>query len=149
MKFDWVRQLGVTAAYCCPWFCYTCTWVAFLVPYIVGRIYWCGGKKGAFCVEPLAVIPPPLLPPLYFPLFISVTSACYLRGVGAHGWVVRFCQALMQSPAWSWLPMQLLTKFTATIIVVVSSNNCLQLKMRAYQTEREAYKFQWMYKLIE
>ena len=89
-KSDWVTQLGVTAAYCCPWFCYTCTWVAFLVPYIVERIYWCGGKKGAFCVEPLAVIRPPLLSPLYFSLFISVTSACY-QGCGG-SWLS--CQVL-------------------------------------------------------
>ena len=34
--------------------------------------------------------------PLYFPLFISV--------IGAHGWVVRFCQPSMQSPSWSSLP---------------------------------------------
>ena len=26
-------------------------------------------------------------------------------GMGAHGWVVRFCQPSVQSPSWSWLPI--------------------------------------------
>ena len=30
-------------------------------------------------------------------------GACLLGGVGAHGWVVRFYQPLVQSPYWSWL----------------------------------------------
>ena len=60
-------------------------------------------EERAFCVENLAVF---FLPPfpLYFPLFISVTGACLIEGVGAHGWFVRFCQPSVQSPSWSWLP---------------------------------------------
>ena len=61
-------------------------------------------EEGAICVEHLAVLIPPFLT-LCFPLCISVTSACVLRGVGAHGWVVRFCQPSVQSPSWSWLPI--------------------------------------------
>ena len=45
----------------------------------------------------------PSLPTIYFPLFITVTGACHLGDVGAHGWVVRFCQSSVQSPSWSWL----------------------------------------------
>ena len=45
-----------------------------------------------------------LPPPLYFPLFISVTGACLLEGVGAHGWFARFCQQSVQTPSWCWLP---------------------------------------------
>ena len=43
--------------------------------------------------------------PLYFPLFISVTGACLLEGVGVHGWFVRLFKALVQSPSWNWLPI--------------------------------------------
>ena len=46
----------------------------------------------------------PPFPTLCFPLCISVTGACLIKGVGAHGWVVRFCQPSVQSPSWSWLP---------------------------------------------
>ena len=52
--------------YCCQWFCYTCTCVRFLVLWVVQLIYQCGGKKEHS----------------YFPLFISVTGACLLGGVG-------------------------------------------------------------------
>ena len=31
------------------------------------------------------------------PLFISVMGSCLLRGVGTHGWVVRFCQPSVYS----------------------------------------------------
>ena len=48
-------------------------------------------EVGVLCVERLAVFVPSL-PPLCFPLCISVTGACLLVGVGADGWVVRFCQ---------------------------------------------------------
>ena len=61
-------------------------------------------EVGVLCFERLAVFVPSL-PPLCFPLYISVTGACLLVGVGAHGWVVRFCQPLVQSPSWSWLPI--------------------------------------------
>ena len=43
-------------------------------------------------------------PPPYFLLFISIMGACLCGGVGAHGWIVRFCQPLVQFPSWSWLP---------------------------------------------
>ena len=43
-------------------------------------------------------------PPPYFLLFISMMGACLRGGVGAHGWIVRFCQPLVQFPSWSWLP---------------------------------------------
>ena len=60
-------------------------------------------EEGAFCVARLAVfpsLPHPLPPtPLNFPLFISVAGACLLGGMGAHGWVVRFCQPSVQSPS--------------------------------------------------
>ena len=61
-------------------------------------------EVGVLCVERSAVFVPSLLT-LCFPLCISVTGACLLAGVGAHGWVVRFCQPLVQSPSWSWLPI--------------------------------------------
>ena len=56
-------------------------------------------EEEALCVERLG----PSSPPMYLPLIISVTSACLLRGVGAHGWVVSFCQRSVQSSSWSWL----------------------------------------------
>ena len=46
----------------------------------------------------------PPFPTLCYPLCISVMGACLIKGVGAHGWVVRFCQPSVQSPPWSWLP---------------------------------------------
>ena len=61
-------------------------------------------EVGALCFERLVVFVASL-PPLCFPLYISVTGACLLVGVGAHGWVVRFCQPSVQSPSWSWLPI--------------------------------------------
>ena len=61
-------------------------------------------EVGVLCVERLAVFVPSL-PTLCFPLCISVTGACLLAGMGAHGWVVRFCQPLVQSPSLSWLPI--------------------------------------------
>ena len=52
-------------------------------------------EEGVVCVGDLLA---PTSFRLYFPLFvivagacISVMGACLLRGVGAHGWVVRFC----------------------------------------------------------
>ena len=59
-------------------------------------------EVGALCVECLAVFVSSLPHP--FPLCISVTGACLIKGVGAHGWVVRFCQPSVRSPSWSWLP---------------------------------------------
>ena len=47
----------------------------------------------------------PPFPTLCFPLCISVMGACLLGGVGAHGWVARFCQPSVQSLSWSWLPI--------------------------------------------
>ena len=44
-------------------------------------------------------------PPFAFHCVIGVTDACLIQGVGAHGWVVRFCQPSVQSPSWSWLPI--------------------------------------------
>ena len=57
-------------------------------------------EEGAFCVKDS---PPPSH--LYFPLFTSVMGACRVKGMGAHGWFVRFCQLSVQSPSWSWLPI--------------------------------------------
>ena len=70
-------------------------WSAYL------SVWW---EVGALCVERLAVFVPSL-PPLCFPLYISVTGACLLMGVGAHDWVIRFCQPWVQSLSWSWLPI--------------------------------------------
>ena len=63
-----------------------------------------GREVGALCVERLAVFVPSLPHPL-LSLCISVTGACLIKGMGAHGWVVRFCQPSVQSPSWSWLPI--------------------------------------------
>ena len=51
-------------------------------------------EEGALCVESLSFFPslPPPPPLYYFPLSISVTGACLLEGVGAHGWLA--CQVL-------------------------------------------------------
>ena len=52
-------------------------------------------------MERLAVLFPP------FPLLSTVyqCDGCFLKGVGAHGWFVRFCQPSVRSPSWSWLPI--------------------------------------------
>ena len=44
-------------------------------------------------------------PPLFSTVYqhINVMGACLLWGVGAHGWVVRFCQPTVPYPSWSWL----------------------------------------------
>ena len=68
-------------------------------------------EVGALCVERLAVFVPSLPP---HPLLATVyqCDGCLfffffflLGGVGAHGWVVRFCQPSVQSPSWSRLPI--------------------------------------------
>ena len=87
-----------TRSHCCQWFRYICTWVRFLLLLVVVLIHWCGRKK-----EHLALFSLPS--PLYFPLLISVMSACPHGGVRAYGCVVRFCQPSVQSPSWSWLPI--------------------------------------------
>ena len=47
----------------------------------------------------------PTFPTFRVPLCISVMGARLLRGVGAHASVVRFCQPLVYSRCWSWLPI--------------------------------------------
>ena len=37
--------------------------------------------------------------------FCCVMGACLIKGVGAHGWVVRFWQPSVWFPSWSWLPI--------------------------------------------
>ena len=73
----------------------------FHVLWAAALTYHCGGSRSITCgaFSGFCSLPPPLC----FPLCISVTGACLLVGVGAHGWVVRFCQPSMQSPSWSWL----------------------------------------------
>ena len=51
-------------------------------------------EVGAFCVECLEFPPPP-------PPFLLSTVYQFLCCVGAHGWVVKFCQPWVQSPSWS------------------------------------------------
>ena len=61
--------------------------------WVVELIYLRGGKREHFVWSMKQLLPSPL--PLYFstvPLFIRV-------GVGAHDWVVKFCQPAVQSPS--------------------------------------------------
>ena len=58
----------------------------FLVHWVVELIYRC--CRGILSCALSDIFPLPLS--LYFPLFISVMGTCFLRGVGAHGWVVKF-----------------------------------------------------------
>ena len=39
------------------------------------------------------------VPCFCFPLCISLIGACLFGGLGAHSWVVRSCQPLVQSPS--------------------------------------------------
>ena len=67
----------------------------------------------ALCVERLAIF----VPSLPHPLLSTVTGACLLfhcdgclsmwrvLSSQGHGWVVRFCQPLVRSLSWSWLPI--------------------------------------------
>ena len=61
-------------------------------------------EEGALCVERLVVFHLPSLTPL-FSILSNVKGAWLLGDGEAHGWVVRFCQPLVQSPFWSWLPI--------------------------------------------
>ena len=55
------------------------------------------GAFSSFC----SLSPHPLLSTVY------QCDGClfFSGGVGAHGWVVRFCQPSVKSPSWSWLPI--------------------------------------------
>ena len=72
----------------------------------ISRALGCGAylsvrwEVGALCVEHLAGFCSLPSPPFCFPLCISVMGACLIKGMGAHGWVVRFCQPSVQSPSW-------------------------------------------------
>ena len=61
-------------------------------------------EEGALCVERLEVLFPPSPPSAFHCVSVSQVPV-FLMGVGAHGWVVRFCQPSVQSPSWSWLPI--------------------------------------------
>ena len=37
---------------------------------------------------------------------LSKPRRSFSLGVGAHSWFVRFCQPSVQSPSWSWLPIE-------------------------------------------
>lgn len=58
---------------------------------VAGRSIFCGAFSNF-----------PLPPTLYFPLLISATGTCLCICMGTHGWLVRFCQTLVQTPSWSW-----------------------------------------------
>jgi len=64
-------------------------------------VWW---EEGALCVERLADFVPSRPHPL-----LSTVCQCdgclSSWGVGAHGWVIRFCQPWVQSPSWSLLPI--------------------------------------------
>ena len=62
-------------------------------------------EVGALFVERFMFFLFPQFPTLYFPLCINVTCAHLPRGMGAHGWIGRFCQSSVQSSSWSWLPV--------------------------------------------
>ena len=98
MKFNHAsKQLGVTAANWSLVLVHLCMcgipcalgWSAYLS---VWR------EVGALRFERLAVFVPSL-PPLCFPLYISVTGACLLVGVGARGWIVRFYRCCLHRGA--------------------------------------------------
>ena len=55
------------------------------VVWVVELIYRCGGKKEHF-IRSVLVVFPPLLSTVY-----QCEECLSSRGVGAHGWVVRFC----------------------------------------------------------
>ena len=76
---------------------YFCTCIGFLMLW-AELIHLCGGKKKHFVWSVQRFLPSPTLS---FPLFISVMGTFFT--LGAHGWFVRFCQTLVQSPSLSWL----------------------------------------------
>jgi len=47
----------------------------------------------------------PHFPPPIFSTVYQCDGACLLGCVGVLGRVVRFCEPLLQSPSWSWLPI--------------------------------------------
>ena len=103
-----IKELGTTATnnnnYCCQWFWYTCACMEFHMLWAVVLIYQCGRKKEHFVWSVKWFLFPPF-PTICFPLCISVMRTCLLVGLGAHDWIVRFCQLLVQSSSWSWLPI--------------------------------------------
>ena len=75
------------------------------IPCALGcRAYLLVWWKNVNSVWSVSSFSPPFPQFLNFPLFISMTAACLLRDIRAHGWVVSFCQPSVQTPAWSWLP---------------------------------------------
>ena len=95
------KQLGVTTA----------SWSVILIylPMLrIPRALGCNTYSSLWfsfmlCVS--AVFVPSFPHPLLSKLSIGVTDARLLSGVGAHGWLVRFCQSSVQSPPWGWLPI--------------------------------------------
>ena len=57
-------------------------------------------EEQAFCDEHYFSVPQP--PPLLSNVYLC--NGC-LSDWGCIGWVVRFCQPMVQSPSWSWLPI--------------------------------------------
>ena len=103
MKFNQVNnQKGLQSVG--QWDEYACACMEFLVLRAVGLIYQWGGKQELYVWSVQRFLLPPF-PTLCFPLCISVTVACLIQGVGAHGWLVRFCQPSVRSPSWNWMPI--------------------------------------------
>ena len=61
-------------------------------------------EEGALSAERLAVFVPSR--PHHLLSIVCQCDGCLSsRGVGAHAWVVRFCQPSVHSPSWSLLPI--------------------------------------------
>ena len=98
------KQLGGTTANHSQWFWFACACLEIRLLWAVVLIYQCGGKK-EHCVWSVQRFLFPPIPTLCFPLCISVVGACLHGCAGAHRWVVRFSQPLVQSSSWNWLPI--------------------------------------------
>ena len=99
MKFNQVNKLGLTGKIIVSGLLYLR--VHHILCALGLRAYllvW--REEGEFFYEAFSVFPS-----LYFTLFFGVMGACLLGGMGAQGWLARFCQPLVQSPSWSWLPV--------------------------------------------
>jgi len=73
------------------------------IPCALGFVASVWQEEEALCVEHLVVFCSLCsFPTLCFLLCIRVMGACLLGGMGADGWVVKFCQPLVQSPSGSW-----------------------------------------------
>ena len=133
------------------------------IPHALGcRAHFLVGRRSILCGVFSSFFPP--THPPYFLLFITTMGACLRGSVGAHGWIVRFCQPLVQFPSWSWLPkgskIQEVSGTQPPLSIAVNNKINIDKKnsMRTYlntvlsiltlMDSEGAFEFQWFFKNV-